>query len=364
MNTQLIIGKDHLVGLEARRTGDDGWSFNWVHVRQRKGEVHIERQGENSGDIAQLAKDIGPRHPIALVVTGERILVRSMPGEFVAERDLPRLLPNARPEELVIATYGNEASTDVCIVRSAMLATLLDQLEAKELRVIGLHIGEAVARALPGSVPQDQQLDPARTRAYAEAWQHWFAPLAYTIGPVPQVAHAVKEERYRLLYEKGTAALLAVLLLLLFGDVMLRSRMDEGQVVLQQALDEQTRLETEQQELAASITTRKELLRNTGVANGGRTIRMLDRVAASTPERITLTQLWYAPADGIVREGEPFKCRTGVLMITGHAKDPAVLPTWVALLNGMDGVQQATLKALDQDPNEDAPLFRIEMEWS
>lgn len=387
-----IIGPGHLVGVEARHQVDGTWRFSWVHLRKRKSGVLVQRQGSEMTDVRSLMLAVGPRYPLAMVVTGERVLLRDMPHPFDVARDLGKMLPNARPEDLIISSCELAEHTEVGVVRAQIVTELLAELEKVGMRVVRIFVGNSVRRALHGLVEDDakwadevsrtiveptiapsdeepvklgtESLDRSSLLAFAAAWQHWFHPLELTTSSLPQVHHAVDEERFRHRYEVGSVVATVLLLILLSGDILLRDHLDVRQAHLQGALEQQRNIRSELDSLGEAVRLRKELISAAGIGHAGGTMRLLDEVSASVPESIVLHEVWLAPASKPLMEGEPMKRERNMLLIQGHATDPAALPVWVGRLGIIDGVRNARLEALESDQNEGRPVFRIRVELS
>jgi hypothetical protein len=393
MKINPIIGPSHLVGVEARRQGDGTWRFFWAHLRKQKTGVLVERQGSDVADVQALMISVGPRYALALVVTGERILLRDMPNPFDVARDLGKLLPNARPEDLIISCCLHAERTEVGVVRAQIVADLLSELDKAGMRVIRLFIGSSVRRALDGLVEDNSErqeevhpaglsystrtpsnatsvlfgtesVDTSSLLAFSSAWQHWFHPLELTTSSIPQVVHAGSEERYRYLYELGLISITVVMLVLLVGDVWLRSHLDKRQAYLQNELEQQRQARFELDSLGEAVRVRKDLISAAGMGHAGATMRLLDEVSESVPENILLHEVWLAPASKPLMEREPMKREKNKLMIQGQAKDPAALPVWVGRLGAIEGIHKARLEFLERDPSGGAPFFRIMIELS
>ncbi len=374
-----LIGTGELAGVEARHQDDGSWRFNWVQLRKRRSGVLVHDQGEGVEDVPALRRTLGTRGPIALVVTGERVLCRTVPAPFDPVHDLGKVLPNARPEELMISALTNGPDTDVGIIRQQVAGHLLDELERSGLRAVAVFIGPAVGRAWEGlreqgPPPDDgtpvqlgtETVERSCLLAFAAAWQHWFRPLDPTTTPLPHVARAQEEERYHKRYTAGLVVVTTLLVVLLAADVRLRDHVNAQQVRLQDALLQQQHIRAELDSLDAIVRVRKELIGAAGIGQAGGRMRLLDRVGASVPPNVVLHELWLAPATAPVQAGEPFHRDRDRLLIQGHTADPAALPGWIGGLSKIPGVQQARLQSLELDPNEGTPAFRIlvDLRWS
>lgn len=392
MKMDPIIGPGHLAGVEAQHQVDGTWRFNWVHLRKRKSGVLVQRQGSGITDARSLRLAVGPRYPLAMVVTGERVLLRDMPHPFDVARDLGKMLPNARPEDLVISSCVRAEHTEVGVVRAQIVIELLAELEKEGMRVVRMFVGTSIRRALHGLVQDDperrdevspniieptmapsdeepvklgtESVDRSSLLAFAAAWQYWFHPLELTTSSVPQVEDASNEERYRHRYEVGSVVATVLLLILLSGDILLRDHLDVRQAHLQGALEQQRHTRSELDSLGEAVRLRKELISAAGIGHAGGTMHFLDEVSASVPVNIVLDEIWLAPATKALMEGEPMKRERNTLLIQGHAIDPATLPVWVSRLGIIDGVRNARLESLESDPNEGTPIFRIRVELS
>ncbi len=397
MNTALIIGRDHLVGLEALQLPDGSWSFDWVHLHRRRGVVEVLRQGAPTTDIAKLVTAIGVRYPLVLVVRGDRMIVRDMPGVFVAERDLGKLLPNAQATELIHSNYTIGDRSLVMVARQQPVNELLSALQSAGFRPLQLIVGPGVLFALreqwtatanggffgPHHFEQDgthawnyrhvendaepvpfadELIASGKLCALSACWQHWFGTLDASTSFLPIVTQCASEEKHRLRYEVGVVALFALLVLMLGADVLLRQRSDGRAAQLQEYLAQRSSRQAQLDSLETALGSRKELMHLIGGGINGSTMRSLDRVTASVPRSVLLTDLWLAPAEHLPREGELFKPTPGLITITGSTHDPAELPSWIAILKELHGVRHARLRSLEQGNDHGDPVFHIEIE--
>ncbi|MEO8069046.1 MAG: hypothetical protein ABI599_15220 [Flavobacteriales bacterium] len=392
---QLIIGTDQLAGVEARQQPDGSWLFNWVHAQNAKKGVKVLRHGAGVADARDLMKAIGPRLPIVLVLQHERAMLRRIDGNFDQERDLPKLLPNAQPGSLLVEVVEYGASSDVCIARLQNVQPVLDQLTGAGARITRLFIGPLVIAGLremvdegafigpyrieadgPGPITVlrdvhreraplvlgDEHVEGACTLAFAACWQRWFAPLPMRMADLQLVNTAQREERFRLIYERGVLVLMFLLMTFLGVDLFLRHTMSSEQAGLQEQLQQHELRSATLATLQGSIALRKQLLVSSGASASADVLGIVDQVAASVPEGVQLSELWSSPTDGPVRKEEPFKRKDGLMVLAGSAQDASVLAGWVSFLGTLQGIKHARLAGLEQDKERGAPVFRIEIE--
>lgn len=397
---QLIVGKDHLVGVEAAGTADGTWLFHWVHLRRRKRAVHILRQGAGVEGPEALAQAIGTRCPVALVVRSERFLLRHLAGGFDRERDLSKLFPNADAGSLAVDVLIHNGRSHVAIARNEVLDPLLGALAACGLRTtqvflgpmvllameellsavaaerpVGGHVfereaGEVIAYRLqrcdaPRTVAMgDEGLDERCALAMAAAWQWWFTVLEQNADTPGPVIRARREERYRLIYEGGQVILLVTLLALVAFDAGLRQRLGQDREALEASIAAQDVQQGALEALQRAVDDRRRSLAVSGTGCDGDRIRVIDRIAASVPPSITLNEFWLAPLGGPLRKDKEFLPRAGALTINGSLQDPGSLTKWLSEMKAMAGVRNAHLVHLEEGNGEGPPTFSITVELS
>lgn len=396
MKTRLLIGANEGVGVEAQHHGDGTVRYGWVHLRKGRSGVHIVRQGE-AASVEELANAVDPRFPIALVILHERILLRSTKAPFRPDRDLQHWLPNAQAQEFAVHAFTVDEGSVVAVARQGMVTEFTDPLIQAGYRIVSLHLGPWVAFALrahwrndstgstfgthrfqqgadgvwtsslsaaeaPTITIGDGSLSAGNACAMAALWQHWFGAMENQGPAVALIPRARAEERFRLLYERASLAVVALLLVMFASDVWLRSHLAEGSAELHAALQAKAEQEVLLDSLRSGTTDRRSLLNGSGFAHSGRDMRAIDAVAASTPSIIHLTELWMAPARKALREGEAFDHRDGLLSIAGTTDDPAALPEWVGRLNALGQVGSARLLSMEREPQGPGHTFRIELE--
>lgn len=370
----LIIGNNHLLGIHAKPTGEGAWVFSWVHVRKGREGVSVVDQGTDVRGTAALVKACNARIPVALVLEHERVLSKPWEGAFDAARDLQQILPNARAEQLFVQVVTRKDERTVSLARREHVEPLLAELAAAGFRTIDVFLGLTVIgsiAALHGpendSASADLTLGDDRVKnrcipAFAVCWQAWFRPLEMEAAVCAAVPRARREERFRQYYEKGVAALLVGLMLMLCGDLLLRRSISSGSAGLALAKAEREQHEARMVVLQASIQERERVLASMGTTAGAGRLKIIDAIAASVPGTVRLNELWAAPLAAAMRQNEPVIVDARKAVVTGTCSDAAALAAWVGELGRIDGVHAARLAGFQQDRDAGAPVFRIELE--
>ena len=112
--------------------------FNYIILKKSKDEISFGKIGKRILSPADLAKEIGTRHPVLLHFTGKGILNRKIKRE---ENYRHSILLNAQLNDFYFSDYLEEKVVYSSVIRKTVVDDVMTQLARNKLNVIGISSG-------------------------------------------------------------------------------------------------------------------------------------------------------------------------------------------------------------------------------
>jgi hypothetical protein len=165
-----------------------------------------------------------------------------------------------------------------------------------------------------------------------------------------------QQERARLWYERGLMVVVAVLLLLLGTDQILRSMAGPQPFTDARALQ---LAEHAVDSLQVQLAEQRQLLAGAMLAEDRSPVRQLAALVTHVPSSIELDRAWASPLLAPLREREEPRLDHGRIRVEGKCDDPKVLNGWMQHLRGRYPGREVQLVALVPGERGSRPQFTL-----
>jgi hypothetical protein len=146
----LFLKTDTVAGIKVKFLSDNNFSVSFCKLRLKKGIVTILQQ-EQSTSLAALPALLEKRTPVVLVVEGKGVLHRKVKGatEGSTEGLVQEIFPNIKADDLFIQRYaGHDDTAFISVARRQLILDLLEALSGHGIAVADVSFGPFIASSL------------------------------------------------------------------------------------------------------------------------------------------------------------------------------------------------------------------------
>ncbi|MEL6636636.1 MAG: hypothetical protein AAFW73_17305 [Bacteroidota bacterium] len=361
--------------------GATSYYYHLVVLEEEKGEIKTLRTKRELGSMEALVEALEDKGlPIFLSLNIRGILHKLVPGTNHGEAELlATVLPNAEEQEFWLQRQTGPDGVWASLVRRDAVQTVLDEFAAQELWVNQLLLGPFAVTPLWSFLDRKEALSTSayqldfdanghlqslrRSTADAEwtsvrveeetlpsdllpAFGSAFMGLvdAPDTLAVPRVA-ARQEEffQWRIFQTGGWALLLGLLVILVLNTFFYYQYKDRNQDLSSQVFLADTQLER-LDSLRAQVGRQEDFMQQTSLNQNSRTSYYADRIAATLPTGLQLSELEIFPILGRerdYREDQLIRYQKDRIRIRGLCKNSLTYNEWLTTLESLDWVDRA-----------------------
>lgn len=369
-----------MAGLEIGQVGEACY-YHLVVLEEAKGEINTLQTHRDLRSLEEVVAALGQQEwPLFLALNIRGILHKWIPEAEASPRALlEAVLPNAQLEEFYVQSQVAEGGVWASVVRRESIQPLLEQLAEQNLWVTGVGLGPFSTVALApfvdrreGIVTTSHTFDLAaegqlqnlrRTKndsdfptIYIEG-EALNASLLPAFGSaflglldqppgldIPSVQQQGEEFFQKRIFQRASWALLLGLLgLLVLNTFFFYQFKDQNQQLGSQVLYADAQLQL-LDSLRAQVNRQEDFMQQTSLNQNSRTSFYADRIAASLPTELQLSELEVFPMQGKARdyrEGQLIRYQKNRIHIKGYCKNSLTYNQWLKTLEEMDWVERA-----------------------
>ena len=376
---------------------DGACHCNIVELTKQKGSINftvLEMDGEAFGKIKK-------KDPVCFILNGKGIIHRriTVDASLPDTNIIKQIIPNVNPEEFYIQkqTIADQKEKQVQLVSLArkslidkiiadfseafdfivdvsispfVLDNILPVIPDKNLlhyKNISIHLRENKVEDFTVNTENEKQMleignqsiDTTLLPALGIGFSFLITP-ANTYTPVETIQDKNKEYLYR---QKtltiGKISLLSIFMILIinfliFDHYYKKTQQEQPQVVKQEELINKV------QQLNKTLSDKSKFLQQTGLLDPNKISFHADRIAATLPVDITLTDMQLNPlADP--NKKETFTFKNGIILISGTSNSSAGFNDWIKELKNSPVIESVSILSYDHDLKANTALFTIEL---
>jgi|GEM_PF-5175496 len=360
--------------------GQDDTQIHAV-ILKREGVAVRNEQTITAASWEDLALELSKLNvPVVLQIDGRAVLhkITEKQSEVGAQDLLNSIIPNARAAEFHLQRYDTTENRYVSIIRKESLDDILTLFRQKKIEVIQVFLGPFISASLQFAsehplksinvagwklelndttvanlAPERQQTQaPLLLKDGEKLEPPFFLPYAAGIsifinGYEQQFAFLSDSFKglrnnwqHKIFFQQSLKFILAFLFLLLLGNGLLfmqaTKRNDELSIQADRHRKMLQRLET----LREDVGRKRKFITQTAWGDVGRTAFYADRLAASLPDNVWLTEINIHPLDEKILKDERKQIFTGKLLwVKGRAGNSLLVNDWIKKLSTTDWVE-------------------------
>jgi|GEM_PF-6403630 len=379
-----------VTGISLCLQGDGTWRADFCRLERRGDTVRVSQQGRGLGALPALLSALGPEPlPVALVLSGRGVLLRTLPGQDPDQaqpaRDvLANVLPGVNLADFYLHYEPGPEVTHAALVRKAVVDALVTDFLAAGLWVVALQFGpyglETLLPYLSESAKHTPQLvagefvvhlNAARERIAAVDHQPGAADTAppFVLGdetvpaalglpyaaalvaltrsavdlsphlPIPAVAALRAEWDQRRWFMGLRLAVPLVILVLLLVNFLASQHLLAEQDRLSVRAGSNQQVLAQLQALQRADRLRHSFLTSTGWGQPSWNSLCADRLAASMPAGLNLQLLEVSPRASTAGGTRPVLFENGRVLVRGQCRDAQRLNQWLQQITRLPWVE-------------------------
>lgn len=395
-----------VAGIEIILLSDHSFEINCVVFKKNKSVLQIEKQREGIKTIEELINYVDVHLPVVLVVNGKGIIHRKV---SFSENDtistlLNKVLPNANNNEFYFQeTEIHSTQKFISIVRAVAIDELVEELKKNKFtNIVACLLGPFVANNLislidPNLIDNEywsfgtyqlqireqritelSMVDANSTNTKILIGEDsiaqkllipFAAGLSYFVGTENGIQNSVAidflktEYKQKQKFQFFSWVLVILSLIILMGNYSIFNHYwNKGNEMNAQLLLNQSAL-SRFDTLKKEVAQKKEFLEQNGLLENSKTSFYADRLAASLPSSIQLTEMNIHPLKkkqaNDVSDG--FSFDTKIINLTGNCERSTDLNDWMKDIQLKSWIADVTLVNYRQDKEIDKGLFLLEI---
>ena len=363
------LGSKIVAGIHLHWVSAQQCSYTLCVLEKRKQIISVVTKKSDISNLENLVGYLAPEVPIHLTIEGKGVLVRKVADH--TENYLQQIIPNARSEDFhtiqhphqfvsivrrdaidqAVAALSGHGLFVLSVSMSYFTLNTLIPFLTNEITSLNLHGQQLTITAgqisginslVGDDEPEvryaigDEQVHTRYLIAYASALTHFVPNSSSLLQEAGQ-----QEFRHRQVFTKALPVLLVFfLVLLLVNTVVYVNAYQNNQELTQQASSSAvvlTRLTTLQQE----VTDKERFLNTLGWERPDSKVSLADRLAATVPAQIVLSDLQISPLDEARLKKEKKQVfNSQIIRVSGQSEDILVLNEWLSELEAQDWVHR------------------------
>lgn len=391
---KILAHFNEVSGLQAHFLQDGSVRFNLTVIKKQKEMVNLVMKQEDLTYEA-LVPLLKKENPVSLCVTGKGVLVRKISGTSNDESELLKsIFPNAREDEFVVDRIEGINNTFLSVIRKEPVNELVEKFKKDGIYVTHIHPGPgACANLIPllndknkiqtgiysvevvsgkvsditlSSAPGEdiligEELIPAQNLlSFAVGFQTLIGADREENDNVSLIREEWSDKTVFKKMSVGILTLIGAIVFINLGCFFYLSGQNQ-QLSASSSLiiDEVNFLESIEQE----VKEKEAFLGQAGWLSFSRASFFSDRLAATVPEEVTLTELAIHPVDEQASKNEKkLVVKNGEIIIKGSCKNPVVLNPWIKKLKELEWVKDVASQNYSYDHKKRAGTFSIRLE--
>ncbi len=406
LNLENIIAGNTAAGVEIILLPDEKYEINVVVLKKDKSILTTEKQYQGLTNFEELAKTVGTKLPIVLLLNGKGIIHKkvSINGNDTETSLLNKVLPNAKMNEFTIQqTDISSEQAFISIIRYDVLNEVIEELKKNKLGSISnCFLGSFVINGLLPFINEqlinselltvsnyqfqirEQQItditivESADTSssmqigtdsvpqtlifAFAAAFSY-FTGNNGGISNAEQVTHLIKEFNQRKRFEFfGVGLLVTTFVILIINFFVFNYYWNKNKDLNPQLVQNDAALKRYDL-LKKEYDQKKELLEENGLLEDSRTSYYADQIVSCMPLSILLSDLSIHPLKKkkANEDGPELFFETKTITIAGRCQQSTELNNWMKELKKKTWLLNVKLSNYKKDNETDDGLFLIEL---
>lgn len=364
--TNKLVGIRHAFGIHIILK-QEGYDLFLVELNQKKDSITlVNQQAYNS--IEQILEILPSDAAIGVRISGKGILSKIIEGAITNGLLLPKLLPNAKPEDFYLQSFIFNESTYASIARKDLINDWSNKF--KNHFLVAIELGDEAQTTLKESIDLSSSnnepipigealLNPTGIPAFSVALKSILSIEEGTLT-IEKTKLAADEFIQKRIFQLGGAAILGIALIVLLANFILFQNYRNANAEIALEASKYMSINTTKDSLLSVIKQREDFLSKSGWMKKITISKELDNIAAIMPKELLLNTITFNPIDEkLSRELRKNQFQSGIIHISGETSNTVALNQWVNDINKMDLVNTTDILKYEYDSRNRVGLFKI-----
>jgi Tfp pilus assembly protein PilN len=386
-----------VISLEMEFSGEGTCVFRAISFEKNKKGIQFEVL-KTYPSIAVLKGAWKKETAVVLCISGRGIITKRIEKGDDYKFSLRLVLPNANEEDFYVQAYDAEQYQLVTLVRRSQVDEWLKELSGMGFLFARIQLGMPSAFSLGLILQRENVLLPSGNLVFEEGRLEQVIPSVEAATPLEvdgkqispsnllalgngfsyylseegamaeqfasanvELAHQGEEELHyrRLLYKVGFGAL-AILMVVLVFNQLVRNHYEDRYMILEEILAATANERQELAEMKIELQQKQDLVNTTGMNSAARLSFYMDRIGATVPESIVLNDLSVNPLkERKLNAGEKAGFQFGKIYVSGTVRHTEALNAWVEDLKALEWAREVVIDKYNRLEESDNAFFTI-----
>lgn len=338
-------------------------AINYLFLKKKKDELLKEKEGSCTA-FSDLIKEIPKGQHIFLSINNEHVISKTLDENLEPAKAIQKAFPNLNAEDFYFETYQNELKTYISLCRKEHVKNMIEQYEKEGFHIINFSLGNLVAAQLLPYITdsklytsnaclyiENKNLMAIEKNAQDSQEEYTINDLTLTNKSVLGLAGILNYYSGQTLTDKSfedeTNALhnnfvqknifglglkvgLAFIFILLLSNFLIYSHYRDQVTQIQS--DIEIGMATKQNLLVLSneVDKKKKIIDEISASEGSKISLYLDKIGASIPQSVLLTQLNFQPITKNIKPDKEILYQDQIVIIKGKSNQGKEFSKWIA----------------------------------
>lgn len=347
--------------------------FNILQLNKKKNSLELEKKSEIK-DFSEISTILKGQKHLFLIVNNEQVLTKKIEKAIVNEEELVRTaFPSIKLSDFYYQTYQQESCSFVAVVRKKVIDELITQFDNLKISIIDFSIGNLVVHQLLNfteilsvttsnasiSITENKKIDNILKQNGANSVSYNINDLIVTNQHILSLAgiinyytnstsSKIKEDLLSRFKQKqffslgikvGLSFLLTVLLInfIVFSNYRDRFNVINGELEMSKTFKNQLNV------LQKQVGQKKQLVESVFASSNSLLSMYVDEIGASLPATSLLSQIYYQPLNGVLKDNKPILYSENTIVIKGRAKNNDDFSEWISILEKKNWIKDVNI---------------------
>jgi len=370
--------------VEHRKSGDKE-RISLLLLTKKSQELQLHTQA-SFDDLESLAKSLGKRSPLFLVLNNQEVLSKTVDKEPVVQKALQKAFPAIRITDFYYEIVQMEKTTHLSVCRKETMDALLNDYQKKGIHIVGFSLGNCAMVQLAPIIGNKEvlssngkltytnnqlntivyQRNPNNTTYMINGLQinnkkllTLAGILSYYTGAIltdtnfkEQVQNLSKKYRSERYWKRGLRAGLLLLFCALLLNFLLLSHTRERLQKLSKKDDFHGNYEQSLLSLEQRLEKKKGFLTDRLRTPASKTSFYLDRIGQGIPTTLRLNALEYQPLEQKIDTSKEIVIQENTIRVAGDSHNGKDFSNWLRSLEAADWVKKVEILHYGTDKNQ------------
>lgn len=376
----ILLGNSY-IGIECfSANNEDRYAFLQVTRKKNNLEIAEKEVFKNIEDLKSASKKL----PVTLIVNNSYVLQKEIIGNDNNDKKLlHKAFPNIQLDDFYYEIWRRGTTAIIAVCRKSYIDELVHTM-SDNFRIVSISLGLCTASGIASFITEESivtnshelylhtdensikpLISPEKPDydvnglSVNSQWLMAFAGVLNCIIPTDKTSGSILELKKTLeedfkqnsFFEKTLRFSIGLILGLLLINFLLFSHYFKKNNEMDTTLS-MSKVEIEKiGSLKKQVTDKESRLESFANNTASRSSLLLNKITASVPSSILLTELVYHPLEKRIKESEPIQPQDSIIIISGKILSNQDFTNWVSEIEKLDDIEKITITSFGKENN-------------